>query len=175
MPFPFSVPRRILADQNCYTYKHTNVPLSWNLSVLYSTRIYFIPASTESLTVAQKFPDCKNSEYAVLNTMKRLHWPTWREWPLWHSYILLVTNHYQGLVAQFAPISTPSIWCKRPPLWQATNKKGMSIMAKVPHILLAAFFSRDSPRLSRPGCTRLDSEYVVQETTIIWQVLWLAH
>ena len=86
MPFPFSVPKRISANQSCYTYKHTNVPLSWNLSVLYSTRIYFIPASTEALTVTQKFPDCKNSEYAVLNTMKHFHWPTCGEWPLWHSY-----------------------------------------------------------------------------------------
>ena len=144
--------------------------ITWNLSVLYSTRIYFIPASTEALTVAQKFPDCKNSQYTCgtkdHETLPLTNGQGMTIMTLVQD-ILLVTNHYQGLVAQFALIPTLSMWCKRPPLWQATNKKGMSIMTKVPHILLAAFFSRASPRLSRPGCTQIDSEYVVQETTIM--------
>ena len=149
------------------THTNTNVPLTWNLSVLYSTRIYFIPASTEALTVAQKFPDCKKSEYVSTGTKDHETLPLTNVQGMTvmtlAQDILLVTIHYQGLVGQFAP----SMWCKRPQLWQAANKKGMSIMTKVPHILLAAFFNRGSPRLSRPGCTQIDSEYVVQETTIM--------
>ena len=37
--------------------------INLELFVLYNTRIYLIPASTEALTVAEKFPDFKNIEY----------------------------------------------------------------------------------------------------------------
>ena len=89
------------------THTNTNVPLTWNLSVLYSTRIYFIPASTEALTVAQKFPDCKKSEYVSTGTKDHETLPLTNVQGMTvmtlAQDILLVTIHYQGLVGQFAP------------------------------------------------------------------------
>ena len=75
--------------------------------MLYSTRIYFIPASTEALTVAQKFPDCKKSEYVstgtrVHETLTLTNVQGMTVMTLAQD-ILLVTIHYQGFVGQFAP------------------------------------------------------------------------
>ena len=84
LPFPFSVPKRILANQSC---KHTNVPLSWNflcytvqgyISSMHQQRLLLLPKSFLTARIV--------SIHAVLKTMKRFHWPTGREWQLWHSY-----------------------------------------------------------------------------------------
>ena len=84
--------------------------------MLYSTRIYFIPASIEALTVARKFPDCKKSEYVSTGTKD-------------HETLPL------------------------------TNVQGMTVMILAQDILLVTNHG--------PLCTHSDTEYVIQETTIM--------
>ena len=116
-------------------------------------------------------------EYATLKTMKRFHWTTCREWPLWHSHrtfcwlqfitrgflaslnqvcdsrdhhhdrlltrkewalwqkyhtscwLHSLTGARQDFPGRVALKLTASMWCKRPPLWQAANNQGMSIIS----------------------------------------------